>query len=68
MTIGKIMYHVMLFSNVTAPITQLHRIFDQMNDALIYAEGFFDILNADDEKEKTGSYRPEKIEGHFEVS
>ena len=68
MTIGKIMYHVMLFSNVTAPITQLHRIFDQMNDALIYAEGFFDILNADEEKEKTGTYRPEKVEGHFEVS
>jgi ABC-type bacteriocin/lantibiotic exporter with double-glycine peptidase domain len=68
MTIGKIVYHVMLFSNVTAPITQLHRIFDQMNDALIYAEGFFDILNADEEKEKTGTYRPERVEGHFEVS
>ena len=68
MTIGKIMYHVMLFANVTAPITQLHRIFDQMNDALIYAEGFFDILNADDEKEPSGSYRPEKVEGRFEIS
>lgn len=68
MTIGKIMYHVMLFSNVTAPITQLHRIFDQMNDALIYAEGFFDILNADNEKESGGGYRPEKITGHFELS
>ena len=68
MTIGKIMYHVMLFANATAPITQLHRIFDQMNDALIYAEGFFDILNADDEKEPSGSYRPEKVEGRFEIS
>lgn len=68
MTIGKIMYHIMLFSNVTAPITQLHRIFDQMNDALIYAEGFFDILDADDEKEPSGTYRPEKVEGHFEIS
>jgi ABC-type multidrug transport system fused ATPase/permease subunit len=68
MTIGKIMYHVMLFANVTAPITQLHRIFDQMNDALIYAEGFFDILNADDEKEPSGSYRPVKVEGRFEIS
>ena len=37
MTIGKIMYHVMLFSNVIAPITQLQRIFDDVNDALIYA-------------------------------
>ena len=68
MTIGKIMYHVMLFSNVTAPITQLQRIFDQMNDALIYAEGFFDILEADDEREPMGKYRPERVEGNFEIS
>ena len=67
MTIGKIMYHVMLFSNVVAPITQLQRIFDNMNDALIYAEGFFDIIDADEEKEPSGSYRPEKIKGNFEI-
>lgn len=67
MTIGKIMYHVMLFSNVTAPITQLQRIFDQLNDALIYAEGFFDILEADPEIEESGSYKPEKINGTFEI-
>lgn len=68
MTIGKIMYHVMLFSNVTAPITQLQRIFDQMNDALIYAEGFFDILEADGECEPSGTYRPERVEGNFDLS
>ena len=68
MSIGKIMYHVMLFSNVVAPITQLQRIFDDMNDALIYAEGFFDILDSDNDIEHTGSYRPEKIEGNFEIS
>ena len=68
MTIGKIMYHVMLFSNVTAPITQLHRIFDQMNDALIYAEGFFDILNADQEKETGGTDHPDKVTGDFRIS
>ncbi len=68
MSIGKIMYHVMLFSNVTAPITQLQRIFDQMNDALIYAEGFFDILEAEEECEPSGKYRPEHIEGNFELS
>ena len=67
MTIGKIMYHVMLFSNVTAPITQLQRIFDQLNDALIYAEGFFDILEADDEIEASGTCKPEKIEGRLEI-
>lgn len=67
MTIGKIMYHVMLFANVTAPITQLQRIFDQMNDALIYAEGFFDILEANDEREESGDYQPNKIKGNFEI-
>ncbi|MCF0180029.1 MAG: ABC transporter ATP-binding protein [Bacteroidales bacterium] len=67
MTIGKIMYHVMLFSNVTAPITQLQRIFDQLNDALIYAEGFFDILEADHEIEESGQYKPEKINGTLEI-
>ena len=68
MTIGKIMYHVMLFSNVTAPITQLQRIFDDMNDALVYAESYFDILGADGEVEPGGSYRPEKVFGNFELS
>ncbi len=67
MTIGKIMYHVMLFSNVIAPITQLQRIFDDVNDALIYAEGFFGILNSDQEVEPSGQYRPEKISGRFEL-
>jgi len=67
MTIGKIMYHVMLFSNVIAPITQLQRIFDDVNDALIYAEGFFGILNSEAEVEPSGSYRPDKIRGKFEL-
>ncbi|MBP1638013.1 MAG: transporter ATP-binding protein, partial [Bacteroidetes bacterium] len=44
MTIGAIMFHVMLLNNVTAPIRQLHRIYDDMNDALIYSESFFEIL------------------------
>ena len=67
MTIGKIMYHVMLFSNVIAPITQLQRIFDDVNDALIYAEGFFGILDAEEEVEPSGNYKPEKIHGKFEL-
>lgn len=68
MSIGKIMYHVMLFANVTAPITQLQRIFDQLNDAVIYAEGFFDILDADDYVEPSGKYHPEKVVGKFELN
>ena len=67
MTIGKIMYHVMLFSNVIAPITQLQRIFDDVNDALIYAEGFFGILNSETEVEPSGSYKPASIAGKFEL-
>ena len=68
MSIGKIMYHVMLFANVSAPIRQLHRIYDDMNDALIYAEGFFGILHADDQVEETGKYRPAEVRGDFQLS
>ena len=67
MSIGKIMYHVMLFSNVSAPIRQLHRIYDDMNDALIYAEGFFGILHADGEVEATGRHQPQQVKGDFEL-
>lgn len=67
MTIGAIMFHILLFNNVSAPIRQLHRIYDQMNDALIYSESFFDILNADHEIEDSGNYKPETIRGKFEI-
>lgn len=67
MTIGKIMYHVMLFANVTAPITQLHRIFDTLNDALIYARGFFDILDAEGEVEASGKMKPERMKGNITI-
>lgn len=67
MTIGAIMLHIMLFNNVSAPIRQLHRIYDDMNDAMIYAEGYFDILNADDEKEPNGNFTENGIKGNFEL-
>ena len=67
MSIGKIMYHVMLFANVSAPIRQLHRIYDDMNDALIYAEGFFGILHADHEVEASGQHHPDKVNGDFQL-
>ncbi len=66
MTLGAIMLHIMLFNNVSAPIRQLHRIYDDMNDAVIYAEGYFEILNADQETERSGNERPE-IKGAFEL-
>ncbi|MDR0866352.1 MAG: ABC transporter ATP-binding protein/permease [Candidatus Symbiothrix sp.] len=67
MTIGAIMFHIMLFNNVSAPIRQLHRIYDQMNDALIYSESFFDILKADHETEPSGKYKAQKVIGKFEL-
>jgi ABC-type multidrug transport system fused ATPase/permease subunit len=67
MTIGAIMFHIMLFNNVSSPIRQLHRIYDEVNDALIYSEGFFDILESEQETETTGSFIPEKITGLIEV-
>ncbi len=67
MTIGAIMFHILLFNNVSAPIRQLHRIYDEMNDALIYSESFFEILYADDHTEESGAYRPETIRGRFEL-
>ena len=67
MTIGKIMYHVMLFANVSAPIRQLHRIYDDLNDALIYSEGLFDLLEGDEHVEDTGDYRPDEVKGCFEM-
>lgn len=67
MTIGAIMLHIMLFNNVSSPIRQLHRIYDDMNDAMIYAEGYFDILNADNEEEPNGTFVENEITGNFEL-
>ena len=70
MSIGKIMYHVLLFSNVSAPIRQLHRIYDDLNDALVYAESFFGILDAEQEVEESGKWRVEsgkRVQGRFEL-
>lgn len=70
MSIGKIMYHVMLFANVSAPIRQLHRIYDDLNDALVYAEGFFGLLDADAEVEESGKWKGEsgeRVQGRFEL-
>ena len=67
MTIGKIMYHVMLFANVSAPIRQLHRIYDDLNDAIIYSEGLFDLLEGKEDVEDCGDYHPDEVKGRFEL-
>jgi ABC-type multidrug transport system fused ATPase/permease subunit len=66
-SIGAIMFHILLFNNVSAPIRQLHRIYDEMNEALTYAEGFFAILDADDQTERPGPLRPAHLQGRFEL-
>jgi len=68
MSIGAIMFHIMLFSNVSAPIRQLHRIYDEMNDALTYAEGYFQILDADDQIEQSGKLKVTDLTGGFELA
>ena len=65
MTIGAIMFHVLLFQNVAAPIRQLHSIYDQVNNALTYAEGFFDILDDDDAIESEGKIECTNLKGHI---
>ena len=67
MTIGKIMYHVMLFSNVSAPIRQLHRIYDDLNDALVYSEGLYELMEGEDDVEPSGDYKPTEVMGRFEL-
>ncbi|MEG2299294.1 MAG: ABC transporter ATP-binding protein, partial [Acinetobacter sp.] len=66
MSIGMIMFHILLFNNVSAPIRSLHRIYDEVNDAMIYAESFFKILEADDEIEQSGTLKP-TIQGKFSL-
>ncbi|WP_333662229.1 ABC transporter ATP-binding protein [Acinetobacter sp.] len=67
MSIGMIMFHILLFNNVSAPIRSLHRIYDEVNDAMIYAESFFKILEADDEIETSGELKPHRLTGRFEL-
>lgn len=67
MTIGAIMFHILLFNNVSAPIRQLHRIYDEINEAMTYAEGFFEVLDADYAIEESGAITTENLDGGFEL-
>jgi len=67
MSIGAIMFHILLFGNVSAPIRQLHRIYDEMNDALIYSESYFEILDAEHETETSGTLSGVALKGLFEL-
>ena len=67
MTIGAIMFHILLFNNVSAPIRQLHRIYDEINEAMTYAEGFFEVLDADFAIEESGAITTAHLKGDFEL-
>ena len=67
MEIGAIMLQVMLYNNVSSPIKQLQRIYDDMNDALVYAEGYFDVIDDKDKKEDTGKLKTEILDPTFVV-
>lgn len=67
MSVGAIMMQVMLYNNVSAPIRQLHRIYDDMNDALVYSEGYFDVIHADHAIEDRGSQRCDAFDPTFVV-
>jgi len=46
MSVGAIMLHLLLFRNVSSPIRHLHRIYDEHNEAVVAAYGYFNLLNA----------------------
>lgn len=67
MTIGAIMFNIMLFNNIAAPIKQFHRIYGEMHNDILYSESYFNILNAAEELEPSGKLAPQKINGKFEL-
>lgn len=66
MTTGAILLHLLLYRNITAPVTHLHRIFDEFQEAADYSEGYFTLL---DERptvpELKAPKRIGKIHGHI---
>jgi ABC-type multidrug transport system fused ATPase/permease subunit len=69
MTIGAILLHLLLYNNITAPIQMLHRIYDETNEALAYAEGFFAIFDAKSNLAESTNVRPKipsPIQGDIE--
>jgi len=67
LSIGTIMFNSMLFHNVSAPIRQLHQMYDELNEVHTYSEAFFELLDADDAVEPTGAVLPTALHGTFEL-
>jgi ABC-type multidrug transport system fused ATPase/permease subunit len=67
MTVGAILLHLMLFSNVSSPVRHLHRIYDEYTEALAYSEGFFAMIETAEYLPKAGGERPGELNGEFLV-
>jgi len=67
MDLGAIMLHILLFNNIASPIKHLHRIYDEYNEAVSYAEGFFNTIESRDYLTSTGGISDRKISGDFEM-
>jgi ABC-type multidrug transport system fused ATPase/permease subunit len=65
MSIGAIMFHVLLFNNVTSPVRLLHRIYDEFTEALAYAGGFFEMVYNDNHLQQKGEISSKAIKGNF---
>ena len=65
MSVGAILLHIMLFNNVSAPVRHLHRIYDEYTEALVYAEGFFDMIENNTYVLQRGSLKSPIWKGHF---
>ena len=67
LSLGDIMFYIMLLHNVSAPVRQLHQMYDELNEVHTYSEAFFNLLEADDAVEHTGTVQPVGLRGRFEL-
>jgi ABC-type multidrug transport system fused ATPase/permease subunit len=67
MELGAIMLHILLFNNIASPIKHLHRIYDDYNEAVSYAEGFFKTIETKEYITKQGGINDKIVEGNFEI-
>ena len=67
LSLGDIMFYVLLLHNVTAPIRQLHQMYDELNEVHTYSAAFFTLLEADEAVEVSGSASADNLKGTFEL-
>ena len=67
MSVGAIMLHLLLYRNVTAPIRHLHRIYDEHNEAVVFAGGYFDLLEAKSSLETSQAVSEGLVGGDVEI-